>query len=81
MEEAFLNDLPEERIAKYGLMAAQARKAAHNAKTSELREGYMAMAAAWEAMAVDLHHVEEFKERLSGISNKPLPRSKRAADT
>ena len=57
MEEAFLTDLPEERIAKYRLMAAQARKAARNAKTSELSEGYMAMAAAWEAMAVDLQHV------------------------
>ena len=81
MEEKYLADSPKDRIAKYRLMAAQARKAAHNAKTSEISEAYMVVAAAWEAMAVDVQHVEEFKERLSGISNKPLPRSQRAADT
>ena len=81
MEKEYLTDLPEERIAKYRMLAAQARKAAHNAKTSEISEAYMAVATAWETMALDLQHVEEFKERLSAISQKPLTRSKRAADT
>ena len=80
MEEKYLADSPKDRIAKYRLMAAQARKAAHNAKTSEIREAYMVVAAAWETMAVDLQHVEEFKERLFSISHKPLA-TKRAADT
>ena len=74
MEEDYLTDLPKDRIAKYRLMAAQARKA-------EISEAYMVVATAWETMAVDLQHVEEFKERLSGISHKPLTRSKWAADT
>ena len=80
MEEEHLTDLPKDRIVKYRLMAAQARKAAHNARTSEISEAYMVVATAWETMAVDLQHVEEFKERLFGISHKPLARSsKRAA--
>ena len=72
MEEKYLADSPKDRIAKYRLMAAQARKAAHNAKTSEIREAYMVVAAAWETMAVDLQHVEEFKERLFSISHQPF---------
>jgi hypothetical protein len=80
MEEEYLTDLPEERIAKYRLLAAQARNAAHNAKTSEISEAYMAVGTAWETMAVDLQHVEEFKERLFRMGHKPLARSsKRAA--
>ena len=81
MQEEYLTDLPEERIAKYRLMAAQARNAAYNSKTQEFNDAYMAVATAWETMAVDLQHVEEFKERLFGISHSPPPKSKRAADT
>src|ERR1700682_3518808 len=47
MEEDYLTDLPKDRIAKYRLMAAQARKA-------EISEAYMVVATAWETMAVDL---------------------------
>ena len=60
----YLTDLPEERIARYRLMAANAREAAHNSTTTEAIEIYMAIATAWETMAVELQHGLELKPRL-----------------
>jgi hypothetical protein len=54
----YLTDLPEERIAKYRHNAADARESAYNAQTIENSNAYMELAAAWEAMAVDLEHSE-----------------------
>ena len=73
MEEAFLTDLPEERIAKYRLLAAQARRAAYNSKTQEANNAYMAIATAWETMAIEFEHA---RQHLADIRHKP----KRAAD-
>jgi hypothetical protein len=55
----YLTDLPEERIAKYRRKAADARESAYNAQTIENSNAYMELAAAWEAMAVDLEHSEQ----------------------
>ena len=63
--QEYLTNLPEERVAKYRLMAANAREQAHNSKTAEAIEIYMAVAAAWETMAVELQHAQEALERLA----------------
>ncbi len=64
----YLTGLPEERIAKYPLMAAKSREAVHNSQTQEAIEIYMAVATAWETMAVELQHAEEARSRLLGQS-------------
>jgi hypothetical protein len=63
--QQYLTALPEERVAKYRLMAANAREQAHNSKTAEAIEIYMAVAAAWETMAVELQHAEEALQRVA----------------
>jgi hypothetical protein len=55
----YLTDLPEERIAKYRLMAVAARKAAYNCKPAEAVEMYMAVASAWDIRAAELEHDEQ----------------------
>ena len=70
----YLTDLPEERIVKYRLMAATARDAAHNCKTTEAIEIYMAIASAWETMAVELQHGLELKKR-SQVPDQPATKS------
>ena len=67
--QEYLTDLPEERIAKYRLMAANARAQAHNSTTQEATEMYMATAAALEAMAVELQHAQEAMQSL--VSQRP----------
>ena len=67
----YLTDLPEERIANYRLMAANAREAAHNSKTSEAAEIYMAIATAWETMAVEMEHIQDARRQLFGAGRKP----------
>ncbi len=74
MGQEYLTDSPDERIAKYRSMAAEARESAYNAKTQESCDAYMAIAAAWDDMAVELQHAEEFKERLLGLSGTPSKR-------
>ena len=64
MGQEYLTNLPEERVAKYRLMAANAREQAHNSKTPEATEIYMAMATAWETMAVEMQHAQEAMQRL-----------------
>jgi hypothetical protein len=70
--QEYLTNLPEERVAKYRLMAAKAREQAHNSKTAEAIEIYMAVATAWETMAVELQHAQEAMERLAqGSRERP----------
>jgi len=71
--ELYLTNLPEERMARYRLMAANARDRAHNCKTKEAADTFMAVAAAWETMAVELQHSEETKQRLFGQSAAHQP--------
>jgi len=73
--QEYLTNLPEERVAKYRLMAANARERALNSTTPEATEIYMAVATAWEAMAVELQHTEELKQRLLDQSSKSNSRS------
>ncbi len=54
-----LADFVEERIAKYRLLAQEARNSALNAQTQEAADMHMAMATAWEHLALELHHVED----------------------
>ncbi len=65
----YLTDWPEERIAKYRRMAADARESAYNARTIEICNAYMDLATAWETMAVDLEHAEEAKQHVRGRSS------------
>ena len=62
----YLADLPEERIAKYRLMAATARNAAFNCKSAEAVEMYMAVASAWDVIAAELDHDEQRIRQLLG---------------
>ena len=74
----YLTDLPEERIAKYRLMAANAREAAHNSTTPEAAEIYIAIATAWETMAVEMQHIEDARRQMFEAGRKPSEQSVRA---
>ena len=66
------------RIAKYRLKAAQARMYAFNNEKSDIVESFMAVARAWETMALELEHAEEAKGRhVFGSRPNPLPSVKR----
>ena len=66
------------RIAKYRLKAAHARQSAFNNEKSDIVESFMAVARAWETMALELEHAEEAEEQnVFGSSAKPLPTVKR----
>jgi len=72
------SDMPEDRIAQYRLKAALARKSAFNNEKSDIVESFMALARAWETMAVELEHAEEAKGRnVFGSRPNPLPSVKR----
>ncbi len=73
MEDEFLSDLPEERFAKYRTLAAQARNAAHNAVSREVREAYMSIATAWETMAIEFEHA---RRHIFDLGRKPWPSNK-----
>ena len=76
--EQFRSSLPEDRIAQYRLKAAHARKSAFNAQTEDIVESFMALARAWETMALELEHAEEAEEQhVFSPSPKPLPSVKR----
>jgi len=76
--EQFRSSLPEDRIAQYRLKAAHARKSAFNAQTEDIVESFMAIARAWESMALELEHAEEAEGRhVFGSRPNPLPSDKR----
>ena len=76
--EQFPPDVPEDRISKYRLKAALARKSAFNSEKSDIVESFMALARAWETMALELEHAEEAKGRnVFGSRPNPLPSVKR----
>ena len=56
-----LSDFVAERIAKYRLLAQEARNSALNAQTREAIDMHMAMATAWEHLAFELEHLEDAK--------------------
>jgi hypothetical protein len=65
-------------MAKYRLKAAQARKFAFNNEKSDIVESFMAVARAWETMALELEHADQAEERhILRPSAKPLPGGKR----
>jgi len=68
----YLTDLPEERIAKYRLMAVAARKAAYNCKPAEAVEMYMAVASAWDVIASELEHDEQGIRHLLGRRSRTI---------
>jgi hypothetical protein len=74
--QEYPTELPEERIAKYRLMAANAREQAHNSTTQEATEIYMAIATAWETMAVEMQHAQEAFQRL--FSKRPTSKKARS---
>ncbi len=55
----YLTDLPEERLAKYRLMAAHAHDAARAAASPEARNAYIAIARSWESLADEMERVLE----------------------
>ena len=55
----YLTDLPEERIARYRLMGANARKCAEDAISPEVREAYTAVARSWETMATEYERTQD----------------------
>ena len=66
------------RIAKYRLKAAQARMCAFNNEKSDIVESFMALARAWETMALELEHADQAGERhVFGPGAKPLPSGNR----
>ena len=76
--EQFRSDLLEDRIAQYRLKAAHARKSAFNAQKVDMVESFMAVARAWETMALELEHADQAEERhILRPSAKPLPGGKR----
>jgi hypothetical protein len=76
--EQFRSDLLEDRIAQYRLKAAHARKSAFNAQKVDMVESFMAVARAWETMALELEHAEEAKGRhVFGSRPNPLTSVKR----
>ncbi len=72
--EQYLTDLPEERIAKYRSMAATARESAFNATSQEVIDIFMAVATAWEALAVELEHIDQARDHVPGLNEKSLGR-------
>jgi hypothetical protein len=79
MEQRYRSsDLPENLLAKYRLKAAQARKSAFNNEKSDIVKSFLALARAWETMALELEHAEEAGERhVFSPSAKPFPGGKR----
>jgi len=79
MEQQFRSpNLPENLIAQYRLKAAQARKSAFNNEKADIVESFMALARAWETMALALEHAEEAEDQhVLSPSPKPLPSVKR----
>ena len=57
----YLEDFVQERIAKYRQLGEQARNSALNAKAQEAIDMYMAMAVAWEHLAVELQHLNDMQ--------------------
>jgi hypothetical protein len=55
----YLTDLPEERIAKFRLMAAHARQCGDNARSPEVANAHIAIAMAWETMAVEYERTHD----------------------
>jgi hypothetical protein len=51
--------LPQERIAKYRTMAANARESADNAAAAEVKDAYTAIAMTWEAMAIEFERAHD----------------------
>jgi hypothetical protein len=68
----FLTDLPEERIAKYRLMAAHAHESARTAISPEVRSAYTAMAATWEVLIKEYEHT---LARIEGVDAAPEART------
>ena len=71
----YLEDFVQERIAKYRELGAQARNAALNAKAQEAIDMYMAMAAAWEHLAVELQHLNDMAPNGKVLEADPLSRT------
>jgi hypothetical protein len=67
----YLTDLPEERLAKYELMAAHAHEQARAATTPDAKNAYLAVARAWESMVDEVQRMLEV-EALSPDATLPL---------
>ena len=57
----YLTDLPDERVAKYRFMATRAREFANVAQAPDVRDAYVAIAMAWEVMAIELQATVELE--------------------
>jgi hypothetical protein len=53
----YLTDMPEERLAKYRLMATHAHESARASITPEARNAYIAIARSWETLAEEVERV------------------------
>jgi hypothetical protein len=70
-----LADFVEERIAKYRLLAQEARNAALNAQSREATDMHMAMATTWEHLAAELQHLEDRQPKDELIAQRRDPLS------
>jgi hypothetical protein len=66
----YLAEFVEERIAKYRLLAQEARNAALNSRNQEAIDMHMAMATAWEHLALELEHLEDMQPNHELIAQK-----------
>jgi len=67
----YLEEFVQERIAKYRELGEQARNSALNAKAPEAIDMYMAMAAAWEHLAVELQHLNDVQPHGEARASTP----------
>ncbi len=58
----YLTDLPEERLAKYRLMAAHAHESARAAESPEARNAFIAIASSWDSLAEEMERVLEARD-------------------
>ena len=72
----YLAEFVAERIAKYRLLAQEARNAALNSRNQEAIDMHMAMATAWEHLAFELGHLEDLQPNNEVIAQKRDPLSR-----
>jgi hypothetical protein len=71
----YLTDLASERLSKYAQMAANAHERAAAAQSPEVRDFYIGVAMAWEALASELRATTIDPNGVAEIG-RPVLRSK-----
>ena len=63
------HDVEADRLAKFRAMADEARHAARNAKTPQMREEYEALVRAWELLILEMESLEADKRGADGAAS------------